>query len=116
MIGQFGVGFYASFMVSQNVEVCTRKAGEKTAWKWTSDGRSGFNIEKITKDVSGTEVKLKIKDDAKEFLEASRVQFVVKKYSDHISYPVKFIEIDKKDSRKKQSTKPLLFGQSPLKM
>ena len=99
LIGQFGVGFYASFMVSDNVEVTTKKAGESDAWKWISDGRNGFNIEKCSKDTSGTQVKLFIKNDAKEFLESSRVQFVVKKYSDHISYPVKLIEIGKKDSK-----------------
>ncbi len=99
LIGQFGVGFYASFMVSDNVEVTTKKAGESDAWKWISDGRNGFNIEKCSKDTSGTQVKLIIKNDAKEFLESSRVQFVVKKYSDHISYPVKLIEIGKKDSK-----------------
>ena len=99
LIGQFGVGFYASFMVSDSVEVTTKKAGESDAWKWISDGRNGFNIEKCSKDTSGTQVKLIIKNDAKEFLESSRVQFVVKKYSDHISYPVKLIEIGKKDSK-----------------
>ena len=99
LIGQFGVGFYASFMVSDSVEVTTKKAGESDAWKWISDGRNGFNIEKCSKDNSGTQVKLFIKNDAKEFLESSRVQFVVKKYSDHISYPVKLIEIGKKDSK-----------------
>ena len=99
LIGQFGVGFYASFMVSDSVEVTTKKAGESDAWKWISDGRNGFNIEKCSKDTSGTQVKLFIKNDAKEFLESSRVQFVVKKYSDHISYPVKLIEIGKKDSK-----------------
>ena len=58
LIGQFGVGFYASFMVSDSVEVTTKKAGESDAWKWISDGRNGFNIEKCSKDTSGTQVKL----------------------------------------------------------
>ena len=97
MIGQFGVGFYASFMVADNVEVVSKKAGEEQAWKWFSDGKTGFNLEKSNKDNIGTSITLSLKKDAKEFLGETRVQFIVRKYSDHISYPVKFLEIDKKD-------------------
>ena len=95
MIGQFGVGFYASFMVADNVEVVSKKAGEEQAWKWFSDGKTGFNLEKSNKDNIGTSITLSLKKDAKEFLGETRVQFIVRKYSDHISYPVKFLEIDK---------------------
>ena len=115
LIGQFGVGFYASFMVSENVEVITKKAGENDAWKWTSDGRSGFNIEKCSKDSSGTQVKLIIKNDSKEFLESSRIQFVVKKYSDHISYPVKLIEIGKKDAKEETINEASALWTRPIK-
>ena len=115
LIGQFGVGFYASFMVSDNVEVITKKAGEKDAWKWTSDGRSGFNIEKSNKETSGTKVKLTIKNDAKEFLEGSRIQFVVRKYSDHISYPVKLLEIGKKDAKEETINEASALWTRPAK-
>ena len=96
MIGQFGVGFYASFMVADSVEVVSKKAGEEQAWKWSSDGKTGFDLEKTDKETAGTSITLKLKKDAKEFLEETRLQFVVRKYSDHISYPVKLLEIDKK--------------------
>ena len=101
MIGQFGVGFYASFMVADSVEVVSKKAGEEQAWKWSSDGKTGFDLEKTDKETAGTSITLKLKKDAKEFLEETRLQFVVRKYSDHISYPVKLLEIDKKDAEEK---------------
>ena len=99
LIGQFGVGFYASFMVADKVEVLSKKAGTDKSWKWTSDGKSGYNIEKGEKTNSGTELILHLKKDAKEFLEGTRIQFVVRKYSDHISYPVKMLEVSKKDAK-----------------
>ena len=99
LIGQFGVGFYASFMVADKVEVLSKKAGTDKSWKWISDGKSGFNIEKGEKTNSGTELILYLKKDAKEFLEGTRIQFVVRKYSDHISYPVKMLEVSKKDAK-----------------
>ncbi|WP_443643465.1 molecular chaperone HtpG [Candidatus Levibacter sp. Uisw_134_01] len=101
MIGQFGVGFYASFMVADSVEVVSKKAGEEQAWKWSSDGKTGFDLVKTDKEIAGTSITLKLKKDAKEFLEETRLQFVVRKYSDHISYPVKLLEIDKKDAKEK---------------
>ncbi len=99
LIGQFGVGFYASFMVADKVEVLSKKAGTEKSWKWISDGKSGYNIEKGEKTNSGTELILHLKKDAKEFLEGTRIQFVVRKYSDHISYPVKMLETSKKDAK-----------------
>ena len=99
LIGQFGVGFYASFMVADKVEVLSKKAGTDKSWKWISDGKNGYNIEKSDKKNSGTELILHLKKDAKEFLEGTRIQFVVRKYSDHISYPVKMLEVSKKDAK-----------------
>ena len=99
LIGQFGVGFYASFMVADKVEVLSKKAGTDKSWKWISDGKSGYNIETGEKTNSGTELILHLKKDAKEFLEGTRIQFVVRKYSDHISYPVKMLEVSKKDAK-----------------
>ena len=88
LIGQFGVGFYSAFMVADKVEVVTKKAGEKQAWKWTSDGKGEFSIEKTEKENRGTCVTLHIKKDAKEFLEEERVKHIVATYSDHIGFPI----------------------------
>jgi molecular chaperone HtpG len=115
MIGQFGVGFYASFMVADSVEVVSKKAGEEQAWKWFSDGKTGFNLEKSNKDNIGTSITLSLKKDAKEFLGETRVQFIVRKYSDHISYPVKFLEIDKKDAEVKTLNEASALWTRPTK-
>ncbi|HEY9163195.1 MAG TPA: molecular chaperone HtpG [Magnetovibrio sp.] len=88
LIGQFGVGFYSAFMVSDLVEVTTRKAGEAEAWLWTSDGKGQFTIEAAERAERGTTVVLHLKKDAKEYLEEARIRHVVKTYSDHIAFPV----------------------------
>ncbi|MBO6521638.1 MAG: molecular chaperone HtpG [Rhodospirillales bacterium] len=88
LIGQFGVGFYSSFMVADKVEVLSRKAGEDKAWRWTSDGHGAFEIEEAERDGHGSDVIVHVKKDAKEFLEGARVENIVKTYSDHIAQPV----------------------------
>lgn len=88
LIGQFGVGFYSAFMVADKVEVTSRKAGENIAYRWVSDGRTGFTIEETLKDTNGTDITLHIKEDASEFLLEDRVKQVVKTYSDHIGFPI----------------------------
>ena len=88
LIGQFGVGFYSAFMVSDKVSVTTRKAGEAEGWLWVSDGKGEFSIENAERDERGTTVVLHMKDDASEFLEDVRVRTIVKTYSDHIGFPV----------------------------
>ena len=115
MIGQFGVGFYASFMVSDSVDVLSKKVGENQAWKWSSDGKTGFNLEKTDKEDFGTSITLKLKKDAKEFLEETRLQFIVRKYSDHIYYPVKLHEIDKKDAEIKTLNEASALWTRPTK-
>ena len=115
MIGQFGVGFYASFMVSDSVDVLSKKVGENQAWKWSSDGKTGFNLEKTDKEDFGTSITLKLKKDAKEFLEETRLQFIVRKYSDHISYPVKLHEIDKTDAEIKTLNEASALWTRPTK-
>ena len=89
LIGQFGVGFYSSFMVADKVDVLTRKAGEEEGWLWSSDGKGGFSIEPAERANRGTTVTLHIKKDAKEFLEEARLRHIVKNYSDHIGFPVR---------------------------
>lgn len=90
LIGQFGVGFYSSFIVAGEVEVLTRKAGSKPgeAVLWKSSGESEYSIADVEKKERGTVVILHLKDDANEFLEPFRLRGIVKKYADHISIPV----------------------------
>ena len=88
LIGQFGVGFYSAFMVSDKVEVISRKAGEDQAWKWTSDGKGEFEISKAELDTNGTQVVLHLNEDGKEFANRWQIQEIVKKYSDHIAFPI----------------------------
>jgi molecular chaperone HtpG len=90
LIGQFGVGFYSSFIVADEVEVITRKAGSKKSEGvlWRSKGEGEFDISKVKKTGRGTEIILHLKADEKEFAEGFRLRSLVRKYSDHISIPV----------------------------
>jgi molecular chaperone HtpG len=94
LIGQFGVGFYSVFMVADKVEVTTRKAGEERAWHWVSDGKSGFEITPATRDVPGTTVLIHFNEEGKQYANSWRLQEVVKKYSNHIAFPI-FLTYDK---------------------
>ncbi len=89
LIGQFGVGFYASFMVAEKVEVLSRKAGEDNAWHWESEGTGSYEIAEGERPGPGTDVILHIREDADEFLEAERIRQIVKTYSDHIAIPIR---------------------------
>jgi molecular chaperone HtpG len=89
LIGQFGVGFYAAFMVADRVIVQTRKAGDILGWRWASDGRSGFSVEEADETFPrGVAVTLHLKEDAKEFLSQWRLREIVRTYSDHIALPI----------------------------
>ncbi|MCH9020558.1 MAG: molecular chaperone HtpG [Proteobacteria bacterium] len=89
LIGQFGVGFYSSFMVADNVEVVSRKAGEAEAWRWQSDGKGTFTVAPAEGDAPrGTTVTLHLRKDAKEFLEPARLRRIIATYSDHIALPI----------------------------
>ena len=88
LIGQFGVGFYAAFMVAEKVEVISLKAGSQTACRWESDGKTGFSTGPATRPASGTDIILHLKKDAREFADEQRISWLVSKYSDHIGYPV----------------------------
>ena len=88
LIGQFGVGFYSSFIVSDRVDVLTRKAGEAAATLWSSEGEDEFSIAEAERDQPGTTITLHLKSDAHEFADDWRVRSIIKKYSDHISVPV----------------------------
>jgi len=106
LIGQFGVGFYSCFMVADKVDVSTKKAGEDEAWLWTSDGQSGYEISKEVRKEPGTTITLHLNEDGKEFASRWRVENLVKKYSDHIDFPIflTYDEIDyDKDGKEKSS-------------
>jgi len=88
LIGQFGVGFYAAFMVAETVDVISRKAGSDKAFKWHSDGATGYSLDSAERSEAGTDIILHLKKDAKEFLEEQRISYMIKKYSDHLSAPI----------------------------
>ena len=88
LIGQFGVGFYSSFIVADKVTVETLRAGGDQGVRWESDGEGEFTIEDIKRDERGTRVTLHLRDDESEFVEAFRIESLIRKYSDHIGFPV----------------------------
>jgi molecular chaperone HtpG len=110
LIGQFGVGFYSVFMVADKVEVFSRKAAEEKTFKWTSDGKTGFEIEEATGEnaraTAGTSVLIYFNDEGAQYANSWRLQEIVKKYSDHIAFPI-FLTYDKSEwnAEKKESTK-----------
>ena len=105
IIGQFGVGFYSSFMVSDEVIVESKKALHDEAYKWTSRGADGYEIVPTVKDSCGTRITLHIKENENEenydeFLEEFKVQSLIKKYSDYVTYPIKMKTLDEKTNKK----------------
>jgi molecular chaperone HtpG len=103
LIGQFGVGFYAAFMVADRIEVTSRRAGAPEAWVWTSSGGAGFELapasaEQAGRVPRGTEVRLHLKEDAKRYLEPFELERLVRTYSDHILFPIELVD-DKGEAR-----------------
>jgi molecular chaperone HtpG len=96
LIGQFGVGFYSVFMVADKVEVVSRKAGEEQAWRWVSDGKSGFDIEPAQREVAGTTLVIHFNEEGNQYANSWRLQEIVKKYSNHIAFPI-FLTYDKSE-------------------
>lgn len=106
IIGQFGVGFYAAFMAADAVTVLSKALGSDEAYKWESEGAEGYTIEQAQKDITGTEIILKIKENTEdenydEFLDPYGVKAIIKKYSDFIRYPIK---MDMKTSKPKEGS------------
>lgn len=95
IIGQFGIGFYSSFLVANKVKVLTKKFGQDKAFSWESEGSEGYKIEEAKKDQVGTEITLYLKDNGEdnydEFLEEHRIEYLVKNYSNYIRYPIKML-------------------------
>ena len=93
LIGQFGVGFYSCFMVADKVTVTTKKAGDEQAWKWESDGRTNYSVEEAERESQGTTVVLHLNENGTEYTNRWSIEQLVKKYSDHIAFPI-FLEFD----------------------
>ncbi|PYE99091.1 molecular chaperone HtpG [Rhodopseudomonas faecalis] len=96
LIGQFGVGFYAAFMVADRIEVTSRRAGSDQAWRWSSSGGAGFEIAPASEEdaqrvVRGTEIVLHLKPDAAKYLEAYQIERIVTAYSDNIQFPIELV-------------------------
>ncbi len=104
LIGQFGVGFYSSFMVADQVEVLTKRAGEDQAWLWKSDGAGEFTVEEAKKDGRGTTITLHMREDEGEFLEAQRLRHIVRTYSDHVALPIVLTVADGDDETLNQAS------------
>ena len=103
LIGQFGVGFYSSFMVADRVEVTSRKAGSEEAWSWASDGRGAYTIAPASRETAGTDIVLHMKSDADEYLEPSRLETIIRKWADHVTLPIT-VAHDGKDQAANEGT------------
>jgi len=108
LIGQFGVGFYSSFIVAHKVNLTTRKAGSavEEATSWTSEGEGEYSLETVSKDTKGTTIELHLRDDMDEFLDEFRLKNVITTYSDHINFPIKMwkVELDEEGNETDQRT------------
>ncbi|MCK5201812.1 MAG: molecular chaperone HtpG, partial [Spirochaetales bacterium] len=93
LIGQFGVGFYSCFMVADKVEVLSKKAGEETGWLWTSDGENSYSVKESEKESYGTTITLYLNEEGHEYASKWSLESLVKKYSDHIAFPI-FLEYE----------------------
>ena len=99
LIGQFGVGFYSAFMVADRVVVTSRKAGDETAWQWESAGQGAYAVRPAERAGRGTEITLHLKDDARDFAKADRLETAVRTYSDHIAVPIRLKTAEAEDAR-----------------
>jgi molecular chaperone HtpG len=93
-IGQFGVGFYSSYMVSDTVEVISKGAEIEDSHLWKSNGKENYSIEKIKNKKRGTTIKLHIKKEADEFLDSFRIRSIITKYSNYIPFPIILDDLD----------------------
>ena len=96
LIGQFGVGFYSAFMVAEKIDVISRKAGEETAWKWSSDGKDGYSIDSAGRESQGTTVIMHLTEEGTEYTNRWSIENIIKKYSNHVAFPI-FLTYDEKE-------------------
>jgi molecular chaperone HtpG len=104
LIGQFGVGFYSAYMVADKVEVTSRKAGTDAAFTWTSDGKGEYSIETARRVTAGTEVRVHLNAEGQEYLGRWSVESVLKKYSNHVAYPITLVSEEPKYDDKGQKS------------
>jgi len=97
LIGQFGVGFYSSFMVADKVTVISRTVGDAPAVRWNSDGQEGYSVGDATRDARGTDVILHVRDDAREYLDPHRLRAIINRFSTFIEYPIVLVTTEEKD-------------------
>lgn len=104
LIGQFGVGFYSAFIVADKIELVTRKAGleSNVAVQWISDGSGEYTIEDVNKEEYGTEITLHLKEDNDDLLSDWQLRSLIRKYSDHINYPIKMQKMPEQDKDGKE--------------
>ena len=100
-IGQFGVGFYSSYMIAEKVKVHSRHAESKDAYIWSSNGKDNYTVEKSPKNSRGTLITLNLKKDADEFLDSFRLKSIITKYSNYIPFPIYLKDLDNKDKEEK---------------
>ncbi|MDR3248899.1 MAG: molecular chaperone HtpG, partial [Treponema sp.] len=96
LIGQFGVGFYSAFMIADKIEVTSRKAGEDGGWKWTSEGKDGYEIEAAARDSQGTTVLLHLTEEGTEYANRWSIEDIIKRYSNHVAFPI-YLTYDEKE-------------------
>ena len=114
LIGKFGVGFYAAFMVADKVTVVSKKRGEDEAFAWESDGVGSYTISEAGRDAYGTTITLHLRDGQDEYLDEWRIRDLVKSYSDFIAYPIFFESLNKKEEDKKDDEKKEPESPKPL--
>jgi molecular chaperone HtpG len=106
LIGQFGVGFYSAFMVADRIEVTTKKAGEDKAFKWISEGKEEYEIEPAERSQNGTTVTLFLNEEGREYASRWEIEKVIKKYSNHIAFPIHLHYEETTDDKGKKKDKP----------
>lgn len=104
LIGQFGVGFYSSFMIADEIEVISKKAGTNKAYKWVSDGKTGFEITEDDRSSHGTTIILKLNENGAEYANRWQIEQLIKKYSNHIACPIYLTYENEKDEKKETVT------------
>ncbi len=114
LIGKFGVGFYAAFMVADKVTVVSKKRGEDEAFAWESDGIGSYTVSDAERDTYGTTITLHLRDGQDEYLDEWRIRELVKSYSDFIAYPIFFESLNKKEEEKKDEEKKEPEAPKPL--
>ena len=114
LIGKFGVGFYAAFMVADKVTVVSKKRGESEAFAWESDGIGSYTVSDAERDTYGTTITLHLRDGQDEYLDEWRIRELVKGYSDFIAYPIFFEALNKKEEEKKDGEKKEPEAPKPL--